>query len=469
MGVVYRAEHLKTGAPAAIKTVHLPHEDWLHGIRREIHALSRLRHPGVVRILDQGLWEGWPWYAMELLEGVALRQLVGARPPAPLRTVLTLVRRICAPLGFLHGEGIVHRDLKPDNVLLVGSRASGVGSRVRQNAAYPTPDTRFPTPDFWPVLVDFGLAAQFAGKVSREAIETGGASSGTVAYMAPEQIQGELVDARADLYSLGCMLYELVTGRRPFVGGNVPAIVQAHLHSAPDPPSELVDSVPEELDALILRLLAKRPKDRPGHAGDVAAALAALGAEDGLAAAGPRPRTYLYRPGFTGRDEPMRELAEHLSRLEQGKGGLALVGGESGVGKTRLAMELARQAARRKLRVLVGESVTVSLTGEEGAGVRGAALQALRPVLQAIADRCRDRGLDETERGIGSGPAGGGAARRAEAPGAGVGAAARRPERPAPSCARTGSRRLRGRPAAVPRRVRRGSAGGAAPRSPGQG
>jgi tetratricopeptide (TPR) repeat protein len=374
MGVVYRAEHLQSAKPVALKTVLVPHEGMLQGIRREIHALARISHPGIVRIVEEGVEEGRPWYAMELLEGETLRQYIGSSGHTTLQRVLTIVRRLCAPLSFLHGEGVVHRDLKPENVL------------VRR--------------DGMPVLVDFGLASQFTAKLSREVLELrAGSAAGTVAYMAPEQARGELVDARADLYALGCMLYELLAGRPPFVGTMAIQVLYQHFNTAPRPPSELAPGVPPELDALILSLLAKRPQDRLGHADDVAAALDRLGAEDGLASASPKPRAYLYRPGFTGREEPFLMLTERLSGVEQnGTGSLVLIGGESGVGKTRLAMELIRAATPRRNRVLSGECLPPA-AGVQGQG--GAPLQPLRSALQQIADRCREKGLEETERLLG--------------------------------------------------------------------
>src|SRR5262245_16016623 len=293
MGVVYRAEHRETGQTAALKTVRVPRAELLQSIRREIHALARIRHPGVVRILEEGIEAGLPWYAMELLEGTALSRYrvaqdpsaeTTAPPPEPASTpwwtrslpelpdpaadgatsaseapqpnagragvmgVLTLVRRLCSPLAFLHGEGIVHRDLKPDNILVVWDRGS------------PTPAPRSPIP----VLTDFGLAALFGSGTSREALEIGGPASGTLSAIAPEQILGELVDARADLYSLGCLLYELVTGRPPFAGASRGAVLYGHLREEPAAPSKLAEGVPPELDALVLRLLAKEPRQRIG-------------------------------------------------------------------------------------------------------------------------------------------------------------------------------------------------------------
>jgi serine/threonine protein kinase/tetratricopeptide (TPR) repeat protein len=435
MGVVYRAEHVETAEPAAVKTVRLLDESLLAGIRREIHVLARLRHPGVVRIFAEGLQDGLPWYAMELLEGVTLRRhgaaglrlqtqslsepwwteslsgasglqtpralphdpgstgagagpRRGARGALPLQTVLTLVRRVCGSLAFVHGEGIVHRDLKPENILVVPHRADA-------------------GPD-WPVLMDFGLVSRFGGEVSREALDLGGASGGTVAYMAPEQARGDLVDARADLYALGCILYELLTGRPPFVGRFPFQVLQQHLEAEPLAPSQLVGGdtleaalrVPPELDALLLRLLAKRPQDRLGHADDVAAALGRLGAGNGPEAAAPRARAYLYRPGIAGRDDVLQKLERHSARLKSGAGGVVLVGGESGVGKTRLVMEAARRAEGHGIRALAGECLALGVP-QAGGAAAGGGLHPLRPALHAVADRCRERGKCETERLLG--------------------------------------------------------------------
>jgi predicted ATPase/predicted Ser/Thr protein kinase len=373
MGVVYRGRHRETSELAAVKTVRLVRRGHLGRIRREIQALARIRHPGIVRVLEEGEQDGLPWYAMELLDGLTLREWAAREPP--LRERLSLVRRLCAPLAFLHGEELVHRDLKPDNVLV---RSDGQ-----------------------PVLVDFGLAGQFGGEVSREALELDAALAGTPKYMAPEQLRGELVDARADLYALGCVLYELVAGQPPFVGQTTAEVVSGHLQAEPPRLSSVARDVPAELEALVLRLLAKDPRQRLGYSDSVAKALAELGAEDGLAAAGPRPRAYLYRPGFAGREEVFRELALRLADLLGGAGSLVLVGGESGVGKTRLVMELAREAMRRGLRVLTGECAPVSMLDTGSATAGGTPLAALRKPLQEIADHCRERGSEETDRLLG--------------------------------------------------------------------
>src|SRR5262249_51948453 len=149
---------------------------------------------------------------------------------------------------------------------------------------------------------------------------------------APEQMRGEWVDARADLYALGCILYVMLTGRLPF--GSVEEVLDPELQ--PVAPSCFAEGVRPELDALALRLLAKEPRERPGHAGDVAAELAAaLGAQDAAPEAGPQPRAHLMRPGLAGRGPVLRALGRMLGEhAASGQGGLILVGGESGIGKT---------------------------------------------------------------------------------------------------------------------------------------
>ncbi len=360
MGVVYRGEHRDSGEAVALKTVRVASESLLTSIRREIHALRRLHHPGVVRIVAEGVWQGLPWYAMELLSGQTLRDFLDARPPLQAR--LTLLRRLCAPLAFLHGNGLVHRDLKPENVFL--------------------------RPDGGPVLVDFGIAAQAGG--AREVLQVGGRVVGSEAYMAPEQIHGDFVDARTDLYALGCILYEAVTGRPPFLASrSAGGVLHQHLRRQPLAPSKVVEGLPPELDVLVSRLLAKRPQERLGYAEDVAAALTALGAE-AEARDTPRPAPYLYRPDFSGRGEVLGRLVQALEAASGGHGGCVFIGGESGVGKTRLAMELATEATHRRLAVVTGECAPLP-----------APLHPFHPLLLAVADRCREHGASETDRLLG--------------------------------------------------------------------
>jgi serine/threonine protein kinase/tetratricopeptide (TPR) repeat protein len=421
MGVVYRARHVASEFAVALKTVKSDSArsaHWLASLRREIYALTRIRHPGVVRIVDHGVHHGLPWYAMDLLEGERLEDfcrrvwspyrwgtlgadasarlsrtnsldsegdddsvrpprtpppLQAGKPPAAadqLKTVLQLMRRVCATLAFLHGEGFINCDLTPRNILLVAGE---------------------------PVIIDFGLTAQHPG-TSREAPESPHAF-GTLPYMSPEQVRGEFVDARSDLYSVGCVLYELVTGRPPFTGTHRLAFISQHLSATPAPPSELVSGVSAGLDRLILKLLEKDLSTRFGHADEVAAELAEFAGDARRLPHFPPPRSYLYRSRLVGRERIIEQLVALRNRTLQGKGSVAFLGGESGVGKTRVALELTRLEPGLRLRVLTSEASP--LAAQDSDTLAGSPLYALRPLLCAIADRCQEGGPALTARLLG--------------------------------------------------------------------
>ncbi len=412
MGIVYRAEHTQTGAQVALKMIKVANAGMLRGFRREIHTLARIRHEGIVEILDQGILDGLPWYAMELVEGVSLANYVPARRTeaptidladtvilsgpmaagekggnaleqaspraagsgevrprtslAELMPILTLLRRLCQPLAYLHGEGIVHGDLKPENIIIRNGHT--------------------------PVLLDFGVTSQFAGNLSWEGTRIEAGMAGTVPYMAPEQAQGEMVDARADLYSLGCILFELVVGRPPFADSSAFQVIWSHVNAPPPVMSDLVEGVPQELDDLALRLLEKRPQNRIGYADDVAAALVRLGAGQDPPSREPEPKPYLYQARLAGRSDQLTTLAERLDACEASQGQTVLVCGESGVGKTRLVLEFSRAASKREAIVLTGECR------------RGSArpLQGLARPLRMLSDRCREKGRIEADRLLGA-------------------------------------------------------------------
>ena len=259
MGQVFRGQHRESGQLVALKTVRAPSALHLSSLRREVRALGQVRHPGLVRILDQGVEEGRPWYAMELLHGRTLRDVMAGGGPAPadgeptlltgeappparprahgpmelarIAPLLALLRDMCAPLAALHGAGLVHRDLKPENI--------------------------FVTERGTPVLVDLGIAARFSGASGRESFTSGDElrAIGTRPYMAPEQLGGELVDARTDLYALGVILYECLTGQRPFSSPGPGGVLARHSGQRPLAPSLLAPGLPPELDGLVLRLL----------------------------------------------------------------------------------------------------------------------------------------------------------------------------------------------------------------------
>lgn len=409
MGTVFRAVHTRTGQEVALKTLQRVREGLSRGLRREVQALARLSHPGIVRVLDEGEHQGVPYYAMESIQGRTLRRwrealLADAEvpadatwvesavtrslytatdapaetptqirragrglPPHALPAVLGMVRQLCGALAFLHGEGLLHCDLKPENVI------------VRDNGS--------------PVLVDFGLALAVSDPgESRERLAVEAALSGTAAYMAPEQIQGAPLDARVDLYALGVILYELLTGERPFQAETPLALMRLHLVAPAPALSSALPWAPAGLARVVARLLEKQRALRPGFASDIARELVTLGAPD-EALAGPPPRPFLFRPSFTGREELVTALRTSIDRLARGEGGLLLVGGESGAGKTRLAAEVSLAYARRRGVVLAGECQKRAAKNP---------LEPLRKILQDIEDHCIARGPAETARIFGA-------------------------------------------------------------------
>ncbi|TNE45074.1 MAG: tetratricopeptide repeat protein [Deltaproteobacteria bacterium] len=575
MGSVYLAEHAKTGQVAALKTVRLAKRNILTQLRREIEALSQIRHPGIVGIIDQGEYGGRPWYAMELVTGTTLREyLRTAHPPLDSQVTeddgtsssnfqadsqhslepeiihelveevqemdlvaymideegeesghrieaipveqhisvipdtlvpttqfdttpsgelphsegilfsweipqseggtkphikptfersLAIIQGLCTTLAYLHGEGIVHCDLKPENIIL--------------------------QEDGWPMLIDFGLLVQFAGGVNRERLELTHEGSGTLPYMSPEQLNGELLDARADIYSLGCILYELLVGEPPFVGHRYEIVAQ-HMFNDPIPPSMRVENIPPQLDELLIQMLAKNRQDRIGYADVVGARLMEWvpqlqqhtrfnlhllpdDDDDSLKTSRrlrpitddyvteehvvektvpnapfptppppskndlftvkqapvtskeqpvrtdegwdqptapletvapessplvvqsrspsheidplehlPLPRVYLYRPSLIGRQQSWSQLKKAVDELKKAQGGgLALITGESGLGKTRLILELAQYARSKQVQIVT------SSCQEDG----GPMLKIFHPFLEVLGDQMRER------------------------------------------------------------------------------
>jgi eukaryotic-like serine/threonine-protein kinase len=385
MGVVWRAHHETTGQTVALKVVRVAGVVHLAGLRRELHALARLQHPGIVQLIDSGEQDTNPWYAMPLVVGNSLSDLLHSRQigltalgafdattslvasagwespevrvnlskvpgGASQEYILAILRKLCDVLAYLHGEGIVHRDLKPDNVL------------IRSNGD--------------PVLVDFGLATRARARSGREVLGSVFGPAGSVQWMAPEQARGETVDPRADLYALGCLLYTAVTGQPPFLGLTADELLRQHLEQPPTPPSWLVDDVDPRLETAILRLLAKDPARRLGYATHVAAVLDEIGIAPPRWQA-PPPRAFLYRPQLVGRENQLEELLQWLPP-DSGPEGRLLIG-PSGVGKTRLAREFAHHARKRNYLVVTGTCRT-----------GGQPLEGLLRPLQTILDWCRE-------------------------------------------------------------------------------
>jgi eukaryotic-like serine/threonine-protein kinase len=245
MADVYLAEDQELGRRVAIKILndrHAADDQFIERFRREAKNAAGLSHPNIVSIYDRGEAEGTYYIAMEFLDGRSLKELIVGRGPAPIKTSIEYTRQILAAVGFAHKHGIVHRDIKPHNVLV------GPEGRLK--------------------VTDFGIARSGASQMTEV-----GSIIGTAQYLSPEQARGAPVDQTSDLYSVGIVLYELLTGQVPFTGDTPLEIAMKHLSEPPKPPSELRPDVPHDLDLVVLRALAKDPSDRYASAEEMDADL----------------------------------------------------------------------------------------------------------------------------------------------------------------------------------------------------
>jgi serine/threonine protein kinase len=248
MATVYLAEDQELGRRVAIKILNAKHASdtqFVERFRREASSAAGLSHPNIVQIYDRGNAEGTYYIAMEVIEGRTLKELVIERGPSPIPVAVNYGRQILAALRFAHRTGLVHRDIKPHNVLVDDD------GRVK--------------------VTDFGIARAGASEMTEV-----GSIIGTAQYLSPEQARGAPVDDRSDLYSVGVLLYELLTGVAPYNGDTPVEIAMKHLSAVPEPPSSKRPEISPELDAVVLRALAKNPDDRYQSAEEMDADLSAI-------------------------------------------------------------------------------------------------------------------------------------------------------------------------------------------------
>jgi serine/threonine protein kinase len=382
-GIVMRASHPDTGAVLAVK---IPkHESAAHqaALRREVGVLQRIARAhirGAVKLIEHGEQDGLPWYAMELIDGPSLhswsRALWQSRDPAsstsagdtlelgalsvlpplpsaPLATMppsrgaplpragagqLERVLHVCLCLAEtvaqLHSDGIVHGDITPGNVVM---RREGD-----------------------PALIDFGTAlVADAAEPYRERSITTDNVRGTPGYLSPESLLGELPDARGDLFSLGCVLYELLTGRAPFAAARVEDVLRRQLRDAELPLSQCVDGVAPELERVVHRLLIKDPGARLAHADEVCRVLCASLSRPPRSLRPINPHPPLLRTRLHGRAGLLEQLERLVLEAQAGRGGIAVVTGATGTGKSRVLRELGRRAKAHGARVLTGQGELV--------------------------------------------------------------------------------------------------------------
>ncbi|MEP7175945.1 MAG: protein kinase [Gemmatimonadales bacterium] len=251
MATVYLAQDLKHRRPVAVKVLHpqLAANVGSERFLREIEIAAGLNHPHILTLIDSGSANGLLYYVMPFVEGESLRGRMTREGRLPVGEAVGLTRRVAGALAYAHARGVVHRDVKPENVMLHEGEA---------------------------MVTDFGIAKALSE--GSESLTQTGMSLGTPAYMSPEQASGDhVIDGRSDIYSLGCMLYEMLTGEPPFTGPTVQAVIVKRFTENPRPIRGLRPDVPEEVEAALLRALARAPGERFAAAAQFAQALSVEG------------------------------------------------------------------------------------------------------------------------------------------------------------------------------------------------
>ncbi len=332
MGVVYKAHDTALDRLVAIKALspHLIGDEGLRRLLREAQSAAKLTHPNIVAIHDVLDYGDARLIVMEYVPGRTLRELM----PIPYTEAVEVASQVCLALDYAHAHGIVHRDIKPENIIITDSGTAKV--------------------------MDFGLARS----EGRSRMTQTGMIVGTVAYMAPEQALSGTVDGRSDLYSLGAVLYEAITGKRPFEVDDPIAVISMHVNVPPVSPRFYRPEIPGVLESIILRLLAKDPTERYASADELIrvfkSALVPAESPDGTTPiAESRPTTtslfeMMTQGRLIDREEELTSLKGALESMLSGRGQVVLVAGEPGIGKTRLAEELLVYARLRGCLALIG-------------------------------------------------------------------------------------------------------------------
>jgi serine/threonine protein kinase len=304
MGTVYRARHMLIDRPVAVKVLNqrfVEDEAARTRFRREARAAGRLQHTNAVTVTDFGeSQDGYVYLVMELLEGRTLRDVLAKEAPLDAARSVSLMMQISAAVAAAHEAGIIHRDLKPANIFIV------------QRAEVPAVVK----------VLDFGIA-----KLAAESLEEDepmtltqiGAMIGTPRYMSPEQCDGAELTPAADVYSLGVILYEMLTGTVPFSGSTPLAIAMKHTSEAPRSPREFVSSIPPELEQIVLHTLEKRPQDRPANAAEFRRELLATAERLGFEHAAVTSSPNLKALRDVGTESPSGRLVIDISRLRENR------------------------------------------------------------------------------------------------------------------------------------------------------
>ena len=298
MARIFEAEHLETKQRCALKILAPTDETYRMSERflQEFKALSRLEHPNVLQVFECGTFQDRPYFSMELLKGTTLKDAIGTwmRLPSTERFGKTrhVLLQMAAALDHIHQHGWIHRDVTPANIMIL------TDGSIK--------------------LMDFGVV-----KIPGTEQTVAGEMIGTIAYMAPEQIQNQILDSRTDLYSLGASLYLMLTGKRPFSARTLAGYIQKHLTETPTPPSTYAPMIPPDLENACLRLLEKSPNNRFASAHHLLQYIS-------LSTEITRDRKLF------GRAQEMHRMQESIANLSRGDGGVILLEGAHGMGKTRL-------------------------------------------------------------------------------------------------------------------------------------
>jgi tetratricopeptide (TPR) repeat protein/KaiC/GvpD/RAD55 family RecA-like ATPase len=336
-GTVYKARDTALNRVVAIKMLKtvVSGEEAYSRFLREAQAVAKLNHPNIVSIYDIGREDEKQFFVLEFVDGMSLRELNRTYPEGEcdVQTVLRTAIDVCGGLQYAHSQGILHLDVKPENILI--------------------------TQDGTAKLMDFGLAKM----LGEPGLMKEGIMVGTVAYVAPEIALGKSADARSDLYSLGAVLYEMVTGRPPFPSEDPVKIIFGHIHDHPVSPSKLNPNVPQALADCIMKLLEKEPAKRYQSAADLLAVLrdvtegflreVYMPSRKPLVVPSSRPPA-LREIQLIDRVDELGLLREAVDKAVHGEGGVVFLYGEAGIGKTRLARELGAYARLRGMQVLYG-------------------------------------------------------------------------------------------------------------------
>ncbi len=335
MATVYLATDVKHDRQVALKVLRAELAQALGPERflREIKIAARLEHPHILALFDSGDADGMLYYVMPFVDGESLRDRMTREGQLPLADALRLTAQVADALAYAHAKGVVHRDIKPENILLSGGHAK---------------------------VADFGIALA-AGPSDAKLTQTGFAL-GTPTYMSPEQMLGDAeLDGRSDLYSLGCVLFEMLSGAPPFAGANAQALMAKRLTEDAPRVTTQRTTVPPMVDLVLARALARDPAERHATIGEFGAALLAELSGALVAGASASAMSVVHgavappsRVPLIGREKELSEARAFLARLATGKGGVLLIGGEPGVGKTRLSTTIMDEARAQRALCVTG-------------------------------------------------------------------------------------------------------------------